>query len=162
MSLITFFFVKLFQESSRKSGDKRFSPPKTLAEEVSIHDLSNSILEVSSTVPSFSSPEVQEQDESITEIISPESALTPAVAQLSAAEIMRLREDLDRQKLVLKSSNLKSLSDGRARIKENQPVNLEYIFQLVLSQFHRQQQWPLRFKKTNFVKTTNEKGAVLP
>ena len=52
------FFVKLFQESSRKSGDKRFSPPKTLAEEVSIHDLSNSILEVSSTVPSFSSPEV--------------------------------------------------------------------------------------------------------
>ena len=133
MSLITFFFVKLFQESSRKSGDKRFSPPKTLAEEVSIHDLSNSILEVSSTVPSFSSTEVQEQDESITEIISPESALTPAVAQLSAAEIMRLREDLDRQKLLLKSSNLKSLSDGRARIKENQPVNLEYILQLVLS-----------------------------
>jgi hypothetical protein len=108
--------VKLFQESSRKSGDKRFSPPKTLAEEVSIHDLSNSILEVSSTVPSFSSPEVQEQDESITEIISPESARAPP-AQLSAAEIMRLREDLDRQKLVLKSSNLKSLPDGGARIK---------------------------------------------
>ena len=105
--------MKLFQESSRKSGDKRFSPPKTLAEEVSIHDLSNSILEVSSTVPSFSSPEVQEQDESITEIISPESARAPP-AQLSAAEIMRLREDLDRQKLVLKSSNLKSLPDGGA------------------------------------------------
>jgi hypothetical protein len=154
--------LKLFQESSRKSDDKRFSPPKTLAEEVSIHDLSNSILEVSSTVPSFSSPEVQEQDESITEIISPEPARAPAVAQLSAAEIMRLREDLDRQKLLLKSSNLKSLPDGGARIKENQPVNLEYILQLVLSQFHRQQQWPLRFKKTNFVKTTNEKGAVLP
>ena len=108
--------MKLFQESSRKSGDKRFSPPKTLAEEVSIHDLSNSILEVSSTVPSFSSHKVQEQDESITEIMSPESARAPP-AQLSAAEIMRLREDLDRQKLVLKSSNLKSLPDGGARIK---------------------------------------------
>ena len=67
-------------------------------------------------MPSFSSPEVQEQDESITEIISPESARAPP-AQLSAAEIMRLREDLDRQKLVLKSSNLKSLPDGGARIK---------------------------------------------
>ena len=83
--------MKLFQESSRKSGDKRFSPPKTLAEEVSIHDLSNSILEVSSTVPSFSSTEVQEQDESITEIISPESARAPP-AQLSAAE-NAMRED---------------------------------------------------------------------
>ena len=68
-------------------------------------------------MPSFSSSEVQEQDESITEIISPEPARAPAVAQLSAAEIMRLREDLDRQKLVLKSSNLKSLPDGGARIK---------------------------------------------
>ena len=69
---------------------------------------------------SFSSAEVQEQDESITEIISPESVRAPpAVAQISAAEITRLREDLGRQKLVLKSSNLKSLPDGGARLKEN-------------------------------------------
>ena len=112
-------------------GGTRIKNVRKLTER--LDDLSNIILELSSTVPTFSSPEVQEQDENITEIISPESALTPAVAQLSAAEIMRLREDLDRQKLVLKSSNLKSLSDGRARIKENQPVNLEYILQLVLS-----------------------------
>lgn len=115
---------------SRKSADKIFSPPETLAEEVSIQDLSNSILEVSSTVVSFSSPEVQEneQDQSITEIVSPESARAPpAVARLSEQEVMQLREALNRQKLILKSSNLKSLPDGGDRIREKIRVMTERL-----------------------------------
>jgi hypothetical protein len=106
---------------SRKSADKRFSPPEPLVEEeeVPIQDLSNSILEVSSTVVSFSSPEVEgkEQDQSITELSSPEIARTLPV-RLSAAEMTRMREDLERQKLLLKSSNLKSLPDGGERLRE--------------------------------------------
>lgn len=110
------------QNGSRKSSttiENKSQRPESLEEdvEIPIQDLSNSILEVSSTVVSFSSPEVQ--DNSIEEITSPSeiSLPIPPVA-LSAAEVVRMREDLERKKLLMKSCRLESLPDGGAKLKE--------------------------------------------
>ncbi|KAI9558938.1 Transcription termition factor 2 [Daphnia sinensis] len=110
------------QNVSRMSStaiENKSQRPQSLEEdeEIPIQDLSNSILEVSSTVVSFSSPEVQ--DNSIEEITTPSeiSRPIPPVA-LSAAEVVRMREDLERKKLLMKSCRLESLPDGGAKLKE--------------------------------------------
>ncbi|XP_057368862.1 transcription termination factor 2-like [Daphnia carinata] len=110
------------ENGSRKSStaiENKSQRPDPLEEdaEIPIEDLSNSILEVSSTVVSFSSPEVL--DNSIEEITSAsEISLPIPPVTLSAAEAVRLREDLERKKLLMKSCRLESLPDGGAKLKE--------------------------------------------
>lgn len=80
-----------------------------------------SILEVSSTIVSFSSPTSNEKepDESIEEIASsPETPRVIAVVNhLSPAELMRMRQDLEQKQLLMKSCRLESLPDGGAKLK---------------------------------------------
>ena len=94
----------------------------SLVDPEEIQDLSNSILEVSSTVVSFSSPgsELQDKDQniSIEEIHSPEIQAVAEITRLSDAEVVRAREELDRKQLLLKSCNVKSLPDGGRKLME--------------------------------------------
>lgn len=81
-----------------------------------------SILEVSSTVVSFSSPTVygKESNESIEEVASsPETPRVVAIVnQPSPAELTRMRQDLEQKQLLMKSCRLESLPDGGAKLKE--------------------------------------------
>ena len=94
----------------------------SLVDPEEIKDLSNSILEVSSTVVSFSSPgsELQDKDQdiSIEEIHSPDIQTVAEITRLSDAEVVRAREELDRKQLLLKSCNVKSLPDGGRKLME--------------------------------------------
>lgn len=119
----TFIVFVFFKEGSKQSTTafekKSQHPPKSPEEdvEIPIQDLSNSILEVSSTEVSFSSPEVQ--DQSIEEITSPSEISLPILpVTLSAAEVVRMREDLERKKLLMRSCRLESLPDGGAKLKD--------------------------------------------
>lgn len=76
----------------------------------------NSILEVSSTIVSFSSParpENKDNDLSIEEIPS-----SPEIVPLSSQELERMRRDLDQKQLLLKSCRLESLPDGGLKLKQ--------------------------------------------
>ncbi len=89
-------------------------------DEDDIQDLSNSILEVSSTVASFSSPpEDKARDDSIEEIpSSPEIETVAEVTQLSEAEVTRIRKELEQKQLLMKSCRLDQLPDGGRKIVE--------------------------------------------
>ena len=96
---------------SKERSDLRNAEVLDLSDEIDDH----SILEVSSTIASFSSPVLESNNKnlSIEEIPS-----SPEIVSFSPQELDRMRRDLNQKELLLKSCRLESLPDGGLKLKQ--------------------------------------------